>query len=332
MSPRAGLLRDADADFVAVLGAIGRSGYAPERPLGFFHFLRQRGNDAVHNGLGDFGAALNALKIGRELAGWYARSYGERADLKLGPYTPPPEPPDPTAELREELGRLRAEADAHRTAAESQRARAEGLADASRTAEERAVREAADREVWQRLAEEEACDKDAAVARVAALQQAAEAAPAKVLVQLEQAAETAAEQITLDEAATRDIIDQQLRDAEWEADSRTMRHGLGARPTKGRNMAIAEWPTADGRADYALFAGLKLVGTVEAKRRNKNVMGALDQAERYSIGITVDPACLADGLHGAGTAPPSCSRPTAGLICASSQPSPASGGATRAEP
>jgi type I restriction enzyme R subunit len=30
-------------------------------------------------------------------------------------------------------------------------------------------------------------------------------------------------------------------------------------------MAIAEWPTATGPADYALFVGTTLVGVVEAK-------------------------------------------------------------------
>ena len=49
-------------------------------------------------------------------------------------------------------------------------------------------------------------------------------------------------------------------------------------------MAIAEWPTADGPADYALFVGTKLVGVVEAKRKRKNVSAAIDQAERYSTG------------------------------------------------
>jgi type I restriction enzyme R subunit len=57
------------------------------------------------------------------------------------------------------------------------------------------------------------------------------------------------------------------------------------RPAKGRNLAIAEWPTASGPADYALFVGLTLVGVVEAKRKRKNVSSAIDQAERYSSGI-----------------------------------------------
>ena len=64
-------------------------------------------------------------------------------------------------------------------------------------------------------------------------------------------------------------------------------------------MAIAEWPTASGPADYALFVGLTLVGVVEAKRRRKNVSAAIDQAERYSSGIAVsDDFAFAGGPWG----------------------------------
>src|ERR1035437_5442122 len=38
-------------------------------------------------------------------------------------------------------------------------------------------------------------------------------------------------------------------------------------------------------ADYALFAGLTLMGVVEAKRKRKNVSSAIDQAERYSVDL-----------------------------------------------
>ena len=60
----------------------------------------------------------------------------------------------------------------------------------------------------------------------------------------------------------------------------------GARPTKGKAMAIAEWPTENGPADYALFVGLACVGVIEAKRKRKNVSAAIDQAERYSRGFS----------------------------------------------
>ncbi len=96
--------------------------------------------------------------------------------------------------------------------------------------------------------------------------------------------------IELDEAETRSIIDEKLRAAGWEVDSETLRYANGTRPMKNKNMAIAEWPTNsktgnNGRADYALFIGLKLVGIVEAKRASKDVAAALDQSKKYAKNI-----------------------------------------------
>ena len=58
------------------------------------------------------------------------------------------------------------------------------------------------------------------------------------------------------EAETRYMIDEQLRQVGWEADTENLCYSKGIRPEKGRNLAIAEWPTDStvgkyGRADYA---------------------------------------------------------------------------------
>ncbi|CAI8834394.1 type I restriction enzyme, R subunit [Brevibacillus sp. IT-7CA2] len=87
----------------------------------------------------------------------------------------------------------------------------------------------------------------------------------------------------LDEAETRiHLIDQQLQQAGWEVNSETLRFSNGTRPEPGRNLAIAEWPVKQGRADYALFCGMQLVGIIEAKRKNKDVVDDLDQARKYA--------------------------------------------------
>jgi type I restriction enzyme R subunit len=96
------------------------------------------------------------------------------------------------------------------------------------------------------------------------------------------AAQAESENICLTEAETRRLIDQQLRDAGWEADTETIRHSTGVRPEKSRNKAIAEWPTASGPADYVLFIGLQPLAVVEAKKRTRDVCSAIDQAKRYS--------------------------------------------------
>ena len=71
------------------------------------------------------------------------------------------------------------------------------------------------------------------------MQHLAEARPINFQHVIEQG-ETAAQKIDLDEAATRQIVDQQLRDRGWEADSQKLTYAGGARPAKGRAMALAE--------------------------------------------------------------------------------------------
>ena len=101
------------------------------------------------------------------------------------------------------------------------------------------------------------------------------------------ASQTASQNLYLDEAATRQLIDQQLRQAGWEVDLSNLRYGKGTRPEKGRNLAIAEWPTTSGPADYVLFIGFVPVAVVEAKRKNIDVSAALVQAKRYSRGFAI---------------------------------------------
>ena len=114
-------------------------------------------------------------------------------------------------------------------------------------------------------------------------------------------------------SATRALIDQQLRDSGWEADTKALRYANGTRP-QGRNLAIAEWPTASGPADYALFVGLTLVGVVEAKRKRKNVSAAIDQAERYSNGMVQAAISHLPADRGINTRSRSFSPPTAAHI------------------
>ena len=86
----------------------------------------------------------------------------------------------------------------------------------------------------------------------------------------------------LKESETREVIDQQLREAGWEADSKRITFKT-TRPERGHNKAIAEWTFSNGdRADYALFIGNTAVGVVEAKKYEDSIPGAIDQAVDYS--------------------------------------------------
>ena len=109
--------------------------------------------------------------------------------------------------------------------------------------------------------------------------------------QRQEKSEQTASDMEATEAEVRMIIDAQLRAAGWEADTNVLRHSKGTRPTKGRNIAIAEWPTdaddgGDGRVDYALFIGLQLIGMIEAKRPSKNIVAILDvQCREYGTHV-----------------------------------------------
>lgn len=109
--------------------------------------------------------------------------------------------------------------------------------------------------------------------------------------QRQQQSEQSASNMEATEAEVRMIIDSQLRAAGWEADTNLLRYSKGTRPVKGKNIAIAEWPTnaddgGDGRVDYALFIGTQMVGMIEAKRPSKNIVAILDvQCKEYGTHV-----------------------------------------------
>ena len=106
------------------------------------------------------------------------------------------------------------------------------------------------------------------------------------------------------EAETRYMIDEQLRQVGWEANTQEIRYAKGARPAKGRNMAIAEWPTDStvskkGYADYALFVGTKLVGIIEVKAEHKDISSVIDyQGKDYPRNIRKEDAEYQIGTWG----------------------------------
>lgn len=114
----------------------------------------------------------------------------------------------------------------------------------------------------------------------------------------------AASQRIKTEAETRYLIDEQLRKVGWEADTEHLRYSKGTRPAKGRNIAIAEWPTDStvgnkGYVDYALFVDNQLVATIEAKAIHKDIPSVIDyQCKDYSRNIRSDDAKYQIGTWG----------------------------------
>lgn len=133
---------------------------------------------------------------------------------------------------------------------------------------------------------------------------AAAAAPAVAKEERKKQAGKAASQRIKSEAETRYLIDEQLRKVGWEADTEQLRYSKGTRPAKGRNIAIAEWPTDStvgnrGYADYALFIDLQLVAIIEAKAIHRDIPSVIDyQCKDYSRNIRLEDAPYQIGTWG----------------------------------
>ena len=277
-----------------------------------FHLLRIEGNRAAHEA--GYRVArrdgLQALKVARELAVWFHRSFGNDPGFKPGPFVAPDDPSGRLLDLQQRIAdldaRLHDAQAAQTTQAELARLR-EAEAAQEREMSRRAQEEAS---VYQQLAEEAGersarlqAEFDARLKEERSRQPPAAAAGVEKLARFSRRAAEAAGQVQLDEAATRRLIDLQLAEAGWKADSVALTHAAGVRPVRGRNLAIAEWPTGGRQsADYVLFAGLVPVAAVEAKRRNVDVAGKIPQAERYARGFAV-PGDAASALRDGATVP-----------------------------
>jgi len=273
VASRFGVFTSLDESQLALIRRLELYGLIEREVAGLFHDLRKNGNDATHGLQGDHASALSTLKIAWQLGVWFHRTFTDPG-FRSGPFQPPQPPVDESEDLKLELARLQSALETHRAS--------EGAISEQLSAAEAQLQQAlGEQQQWEQLAEQVEADKAALAAQLQALQRAAAQQPTAVASGLRQAARAAASAIELDEAATRQLIDEQLRQAGWEADTQMLRYAAGARPQKNRNLAIAEWPTSSGPADYVLFVGLTPVAAVEAKRANKDVAGVLPQAQRY---------------------------------------------------
>jgi type I restriction enzyme R subunit len=269
VAAKAGLFGDPQEPQTDLLRRLKFDRVVPREVGELFHHLRLVGNKATHEHQGTHAEALTALKVGRELGIWFHRTFGAAKTFSPGAFVPPRDPSAATEALKDELSRLKAELDRERSTAEKARIAAEEIERARLTAEERARKEREDRGVWEQIAAEAEQAKATLAAQLQSLQAAAVQAPAQVSADIVARADAAAAEINIDEASTRALIDERLRARGWEADTQKLRHGTGTRPAKGRNLAIAEWPTKSGPADYALFIGTCCIGVLHWSGRGE---------------------------------------------------------------
>jgi type I restriction enzyme, R subunit len=274
LAARTGLYISSEETQYDLLRRLQDSGVMPREVYQMFSEVRRTGNAANHSLSGDHRTALASLKLARQIGLWFHRTFKD-ANYQSGPFIPPPSPRNENEALQAEMERLK------KTLIDYQASHAEFTERLSLT--ETNLRDAKDEQVfWEQIAAESEKAKVELEKRLTEQQHIAAQQPKDAFIKITAAANSAVEAVQLDEADTRKLIDQQLRQVGWETDSALLTYNNGTRPEKNRNRAIAEWPTETGPADYVLFIGLTPVAVIEAKRKNIDVSSALQQAKRYS--------------------------------------------------
>ncbi|MDR6609038.1 type I restriction-modification system endonuclease [Pseudomonas synxantha] len=288
LASRAGIEFDATTKQTDLLYKLSRDIQLDQKIRSLFHTLRTEGNKATHQFRTQHREALDGLRVARALAIWYHQSFGKQGDrFNPGPFLVPDDPSTPLRDLQNQIEQLKVQLSESSEQLESNQQLAELI---KREAEEYAVL-AEEMDTESRLHQQQAKQHETELQRLRSEhEQSIKALQIQLLTQPQASSQVmhrtmrATQQFDLSEDLTRILIDQQLVYAGWEADSLDLTYKKGARPEKGKNKAIAEWPTRipNADADYVLFAGLMPVAIVEAKRKRKNVADRIPQAERYS--------------------------------------------------
>jgi type I restriction enzyme R subunit len=267
-----------------LLGEIRRRQLLDGDVIDMLHMLRVQGNAGVHNFEVESREATAALRIARQLGIWFHRAFrNPGAHFRPGPFVVPVFTSYVDSARRQAAEMARLQSDLQTAQDQVAQERQHRL-----TAQAEAATQVQERQIWEQLAQAEEAERKRLEAvfdsEVQRIRETAAATPGRPAAGVGQAMALATSAIALDEAETRALIDRQLRDAGWEVDSTALRYARGTRPEARRNLAIAEWPTDSGPADYVLFCGLTAVGVVEAKKFSTDTSTVVGQAERYSLG------------------------------------------------
>ena len=285
-------------DQVQVIKELKYQGFLDYNLSEMFHSIRRAGNKAVHEGLGTTKEALQNLRFAHQLSVHFFRVFKDKA-FKPGAFQIPPNPEDATIELKNELDEARNQIFQLQEKVEDVEKLTQEEIEKRKLAEDESSQAWSELDVALELAQqtEEQAQQEAALyeKELEELQNKAKEQPEKEIQETISSSKHEANNIKLTEADTRTLIDQQLRDSGWQADTENISFSKGVRPERGVNKAIAEWPTNSGPADYVLFVGLQAIGIVEAKRKNLDVSSAIDQAKRYSRDFKTHDSCDLEG-------------------------------------
>lgn len=296
LAARAGVEFDENTTQADLLYKLQREIQLDQEIRQLFHTLRIEGNRATHQFETKHKDAMDGLKVARALAIWYHQSVSKTgADFKAGPFIAPQDPSTELRQLQTLIDQLKAELGTKAQALEDNQQLATLVQQEKEQFEVLALQMDTEARGYEALALEHETQLRQAQqnfdAQIKALQQQLESQldqKTKQTQAIKTRTKQASNQFSPNEELTRILIDQQLIEAGWEADTQLQTFARGTRPEKGKNKAISEWPTAGGQsADYVLFAGLTPIAVVEAKRENVNVAGKIPQAQRYSRGFQI---------------------------------------------
>ena len=267
-----------------LLRELGKIAFVDDNILSVFHKLRRIGNQAVHEYHNDLDDAQMCLRLGFRLAVWYYRLVTKDYDFPVPVFVLPERGENlyhqEVLTLKQQLEQQAREKAQTQAEVEAQQQKLVALNGYIAILEGKQQETEAQTQARLAALEAQLAEKNAELAKQT--EQERKAYHKEIT---DQAIKRA---LNLSEEESRFLIDAQLRKAGWQADSKTLRFSKGARPEPGVNKAIAEWPTGkdetgnQGFADYVLFVGLKPIAVVEAKRKNIDVPGKLNESYRYS--------------------------------------------------
>lgn len=292
--------KDNGDNFYSVCRELYNRRYLTREIYNIFTNIRKQGNHAVHEAEGTAREALHQLKMAHRLAAWFHKTFMAYSKTRVSSFIIPPNPKERSQKFVEELKRLRLEVAEKEVKMAQLDEKVQSVEQLRQVAEKKAEKAYRELEEALELAEETEEQRQKEFQRYqkeneewqAHLDTMRTQSQKRTVQQTEEVIARSQQAGSFDamdfsEAETRKIIDQQLREAGWEVDTENLTYKKGVRPTKNKNLAISEYPTASGPADYVLFVGLTPVGVIEAKRKAVDVRGALVQSERYSKNYVV---------------------------------------------
>tara|TARA_Y100001963_G_scaffold120932_2_gene169132 strand:- start:20501 stop:24037 length:3537 start_codon:yes stop_codon:yes gene_type:complete len=271
---------------VDLIRELAKISWVDDSIINIFHMLRKVGNQAVHDYYNDLDDAEMALRLAFRLSVWYYRLINKDVDFAAPIFVLPDGQQE--NEYQHQVTELKAALQqALNSNAQTDSELAQNKNQLTALSGYIAILESKQQETEQQTQDRVNALEAQLQAKEAELAQKTQAERKAYKQEITQRA--AARRLDLSEKETRFLIDQQLRDAGWAADTPVLNYANGTRPQIGKNLAIAEWPTdtdetgKTGFADYVLFVDLQPVGVVEAKKMNTDVCGKLAEAQRYSI-------------------------------------------------